>query len=224
MHAERFKVRHMGREKGGGLTRNHRGLFLDRDGVINADRGFVFRRDDFVFVDGIFDLLRVALERRLVPVVVSNQSGIARGYFTEDDLREITDWMCGELEARGVGLAGVYYCPYHPEARVERYRAAHPWRKPSPGMLLAAAEDLGIDLQDSVLVGDQWTDISAARAAGIPRTVLVARPSGPKPKGLAPTISVTALAEASRWLEATFPARVREFDLRMERRAAVRLC
>ena len=118
---------------------------------------------------GIFDLLRAAKALDLAPVVITNQSGIARGLYSEADYQALTAWMLDELAAKGTPLAAVYHCPWHPEATVAAYRGDHPWRKPNPGMIFAGADDLGLDLSRSILIGDRWLDIAAGQAAGIPR-------------------------------------------------------
>lgn len=150
-----------------------RGLFLDRDGVINADRGFVARREDFVWLDGIFVLVRTALAHGFAPVIVTNQSGIGRGLYTLEDYEGLTAWMLARFATEQAPIERVYQCPYHPEAELPHYRAVHPWRKPAPGMILAAAADLRLDLARSVLVGDRWSDVEAAAAAGVGTIVLV---------------------------------------------------
>ena len=129
-------------------------LFLDRDGVINIDRDYVFRVADFEWQPGIFDLARSAHRAEYPIVVVTNQSGIGRGYYTEHDFQTLTAYMRGRFADEGAPLAAVYHCPYHPQAEIARYRAAHPWRKPGPGMLLAAEADLGLDLPGSIMVGE----------------------------------------------------------------------
>lgn len=148
-------------------------LFLDRDGIINIERDYVHRAEDFTFVDGIFELCRAAAHQGFLAVVITNQSGIARGLYTEADFANLTDWMIGKFAAEGITIAKVYHCPYHPEALVERYRCDHADRKPSPGMILRARDDLRLDLSASVLIGDRLTDIEAGRRAGIPRLCLV---------------------------------------------------
>jgi D-glycero-D-manno-heptose 1,7-bisphosphate phosphatase len=143
-------------------------LFLDRDGVINVDRGYVHRVADFEFMPGIFALARFAVqERGWAIVVTSNQSGIGRGLYDEAAYRALTDWMCGRFRAEGAPIARVYHCPYHPEHGVGDYRRDHDWRKPRPGMLRQAAQDIGVDLECSVAIGDKLSDIEAAAAAGI---------------------------------------------------------
>lgn len=149
-------------------------LFLDRDGVVNEDSDFVHLRDDFVFSDGIFDLVRAALDLGFAPVIVTNQSGIARGLFTEEAFHDLNRWMLSVFEQRGAPVAKVYHCPYHPEAAVAAYRHAdHPWRKPAPGMLLAARDELALDLSRSAMIGDRWSDVAAGHAAGLPFLALV---------------------------------------------------
>ncbi|MHB2167994.1 D-glycero-alpha-D-manno-heptose-1,7-bisphosphate 7-phosphatase [Alsobacter sp. R-9] len=159
-------------EQQAAMTRS-RALFLDRDGVINRDDGYVHRREDFVFMEGVFDLTRRAVAAGYLVIVVTNQSGIARGYFREADFYDLTAWMLREFERRDAPLTAVYHCPFHPEGRVAAYRRDHPWRKPRPGMILQAAADFDLDLERSLLVGDQPTDLQAGRSAGIGRRYLV---------------------------------------------------
>jgi len=129
--------------------------FLDRDGTINVDRGYIDRLDRFEFVSGAIDALRLLQGAGYLLVVVTNQSGIGRGKFGEAELQEITAHMLAELSKNGVTLAAVYHCPHHPAAWC-------PCRKPKPGMIHAAASDLGIDLGASVMFGDSDSDEGAA--------------------------------------------------------------
>ncbi|WP_029008057.1 D-glycero-alpha-D-manno-heptose-1,7-bisphosphate 7-phosphatase [Azospirillum halopraeferens] len=154
-------------------------LLLDRDGVVNLDHGYVCSVERFTFVDGIFALARRAVDRGYRVVVVTNQSGIARGFYDEAEFRALTAWMAGAFEAQGVALAGVFHCPCHRDGTVARYSRDSFWRKPAPGMILEAQRRLGLDLGRSLFVGDQPTDMAAARAAGIPARVLLAPPGTP---------------------------------------------
>lgn len=150
-----------------------RAAFLDRDGVINVDRGYVFRREDFEFVPGALGACARLHRLGFALVVATNQSGIGRGLYTEDEYRQLTDWMRAQFDAAGAPLAGVYHCPHHPEASIAEYRRVCACRKPAPGMLLAAARDLALDLSRSILFGDKDSDMAAAAAAGVPRRVLL---------------------------------------------------
>lgn len=145
-----------------------RALFLDRDGVVNVDHGYVHTVERFDFVDGIFDLCRTAVAYGWVPVVVTNQAGIGRGYYSEAEFETLTRWMRARFEAEGAPIAAVYHCPYHPEHGVGRYRLDSFDRKPQPGMLLRAREELGLDLAASMMIGDTASDMLAARRAGVP--------------------------------------------------------
>lgn len=156
---------------------NKKALFLDRDGVVNLDKGYVHRVEDFLFTDGVFETCRAFREAGYLVVVVTNQSGIGRGYYTEDDFRRLSGWMREEFAKRGAALDGIYFCPHHPEEGVGKYRTHCQCRKPAPGMLLEAADDLDIDLESSVLVGDKDSDIEAGLRAGVGRNYLV-RPGG----------------------------------------------
>jgi D-glycero-D-manno-heptose 1,7-bisphosphate phosphatase len=144
-----------------------RGLILDRDGVVNEDSGYLHGIEECRFVDGIFELTAAFAARGFAIVIASNQSGIGRGLYTEADFERLMDWMKGEFARRGVTIAGVYHCPDHPTEGIGAYRRANPWRKPGPGMLLQAAEDLDLDLGRSWTVGDQMSDVEAGRAAGV---------------------------------------------------------
>jgi D-glycero-D-manno-heptose 1,7-bisphosphate phosphatase len=148
-------------------------LFLDRDGVINVDRDFVSRIDDFEWRGGIFEFVAAARAADFLPIVITNQSGIGRGFYSEDDFARLTDWMCAQFRSRDAAIERVYYCPFHPDAVHERYRADHPWRKPKPGMIFAARDEFSLDLDASALVGDRWTDIEAGVAAGVGTNVMI---------------------------------------------------
>ena len=149
-------------------------LFLDRDGVINVDYGYVHRVEQFEFVPGIFDLARFVVRELDWPIiVVTNQAGIGRGYFDEKAFDVLTSWMCGRFVAEGAPLTRIYHCPYHPEHGLGEYRIDHPWRKPRPGMILQAACDFNLDISGSVLIGDRPSDILCASAAGIGFSIIV---------------------------------------------------
>jgi D-glycero-D-manno-heptose 1,7-bisphosphate phosphatase len=148
-------------------------LFLDRDGVINVEQGYVHCRENFLFQKGIFALCRAAQIRRYLMVIVTNQAGIARGYYTEAEFLALTEWMVQRFAEQGIQIARVYFCPYHPLHGVGAYKYDSPDRKPMPGMLLRAKTDLSLDLTASVLVGDKLSDILAAEAAGIGTKILL---------------------------------------------------
>lgn len=143
-----------------------RALFLDRDGVINVDHGHVHRKEDFEFIDGIVDLVRRANAAGWVVVVVTNQAGIAKGYYGEADFHVLMEWMCQQFEQQGARIDAVYHCPHHPEFGALESRQCH-CRKPGPDMLLQAAAQWHLDLPHSVLIGDKPTDMAAASAAGV---------------------------------------------------------
>lgn len=166
-----------------------RSLLLDRDGVVNIDHGYVGRIDRFVFVDGIFRLTRHAVDRGFRIAVVTNQSGIARGYFTEAEFQELTAWMQDRFLEQGIALAGVFHCPYHRDALLPRYARNSFWRKPNPGMILEAARRLDLDLSRSVFLGDQPTDMAAAQAAGVGQRALLSEDGG-RAAGTAATLTI----------------------------------
>jgi D-glycero-D-manno-heptose 1,7-bisphosphate phosphatase len=151
----------------------HRAVFLDRDGVINVDHGYVHKVEDFRFVPGSDGAMRrlQAADWRLV--VVTNQSGMARGLYSRADYERFTAHLQERLAASGVSVDAVLHCPHLPEASVAAYRLQCDCRKPAPGMLLRAARDLRLDLAASVMVGDRLSDVMAGRAAGVGHNVLV---------------------------------------------------
>lgn len=146
-----------------------RALFLDRDGVINVDHHYVHRIEDFEFLPGIFELCASARDAGLHLVVVTNQAGIGRGLYGEAEFQALTQWMCERFRAQGTPIARVYHCPFHPTAGIGDYRRESFDRKPQPGMLLRARDELMLDLAASAFLGDQDTDMAAGRAAGVGR-------------------------------------------------------
>ncbi len=183
-------------------------LFLDRDGVINVDHGYVHRIDEFEFLPGIFDLVRFAVHELDWPViVVTNQAGIGRGLFDEKAFEALTLWMCERFARERAPLTRIYHCPFHPELGIGLYRRDHPWRKPNPGMVLEAQSDLNLDVGRSVLIGDKLSDIQCAEAAGIGFRILL----GPDSQGrtASQAVAVRDLPEALALLRARFPASAR---------------
>jgi len=150
---------------------NHRALFLDRDGVINVDHGYVHRPEQFEFVDGIFELCRRARDLGYLIVVVTNQAGIGRGYYTEQAFHELTVWMKQRFSDQGIEIAAVYFCSHHAEHGVGEYKRECERRKPNPGMLLDAAREHAIDLSRSVLIGDKESDVEAGLRAKLALTI-----------------------------------------------------
>jgi D-glycero-D-manno-heptose 1,7-bisphosphate phosphatase len=163
-----------------------RAALLDRDGVINVDRGYVYRWDEFAFVAGATGAMRSLAAAGYALVIVTNQSGIARGYYTEADYRALTDCMTDHLRDAGIELAGIYHCPHGPVASGAGSDCN--CRKPAPGLLLRARDELDLDLAHSFLVGDKMSDIEAARAAGVGRAYLVGHPRIGQPAAAADAI------------------------------------
>ncbi|MDU1572088.1 MAG: D-glycero-beta-D-manno-heptose 1,7-bisphosphate 7-phosphatase [Pantoea sp.] len=148
-------------------------VFLDRDGTLNVDHGYVHEIDNFQFIDGAIEALQELKKMGFALVLITNQSGIARGMFSEDQFMQLTEWMDWSLADRDVDLDGIYFCPHLPDAPVEAYRQACDCRKPHPGMLLSAQKHLDIDMAASYMVGDKTEDVLAGKAAGVGTNVLV---------------------------------------------------
>ena len=142
--------------------------FLDRDGVINEDFGYVGKIENFKFKEGIFELLKLLQDLGFALFVVTNQSGIARGCYTEEDFYNLTQWMIEEFKKRGIEIKDIRFCPHHPDITGECE-----CRKPKPGMILDLARKYGIDLKNSIMIGDSKRDIEAAINAGIKNRYLV---------------------------------------------------
>lgn len=155
------------------MATNVPAIFLDRDGTINIDHGYVSESDNFEFIDGVIEAMAELKKMGFALVLVTNQSGIARGMFTEDQFMHLTEWMDWSLADRDVDLDGIYFCPHHPEAVVEELRQNCDCRKPQPGMLLSAQQELHIDMAASYMVGDKIEDMMAGAAAGVGKKVLV---------------------------------------------------
>ena len=141
-------------------------IFLDRDGVINVDKGYVHKIEDFEFTKGAIKALKYFQSLGYILIIVTNQSGIARGYYTLKDFKKLTTWMKNRLKADGIEIKEVYFCPHSPDEKCL-------CRKPGPGMILKAAKDYDIDLKKSWMIGDKKSDIEAAKRAGIINTILI---------------------------------------------------
>ena len=142
-------------------------LFLDRDGVINVDVGYLSDPAQLKFIPGAIDAMKEAQTRGYDIIVVTNQSGVARGYYTEEDVQALHAEMSRRLEAEGVHILAYYYCPHHPEGTVEAYKKVCDCRKPNPGMLTKAIEEWHVDVDGSFLVGDKPSDVEAAESIGM---------------------------------------------------------
>ena len=141
-------------------------IFLDRDGVVNKEVRYLYNLSDFEFIDGIFDACLYFQKLGYEIVIVTNQSGIARGYYNENDYWKLTEWMLGQFNDNGINILDTFYCPHGPESLCE-------CRKPKPGMFIEAQDKYNISMKDSWMIGDSESDIKADNAAGISKTILV---------------------------------------------------
>lgn len=160
-------------------------IFLDRDGTLNVDDGYVSRCEQFQFIDGAIEACYQLQQMGYRLVLITNQSGIARGKFSQTQFDTLTDWMRQQLAFHQVELSAVYYCPHHPDLGQGDYRQTCHCRKPQPGMLLAAKQQLKLDMTRSYMVGDRLTDMQAAAAAGVGTRVLVCSGQPPTPHVIA---------------------------------------
>jgi D-glycero-D-manno-heptose 1,7-bisphosphate phosphatase len=141
-------------------------VFLDRDGVINKEVGYLHKVADFEFIEGVFDACQYFQSLGYQVIIVTNQSGIERGYYTEEDFHIVTDWMLKQFKHNGIEVLDVFYCPHNPESDCS-------CRKPKPGMFIQADDKHHIDMSNSWMIGDKEADIQAANSAGISNTILV---------------------------------------------------
>ncbi|MFN6564384.1 MAG: D-glycero-alpha-D-manno-heptose-1,7-bisphosphate 7-phosphatase [Nostoc sp. ChiSLP01] len=151
----------------------NKALFLDRDGVINRELNYIYKIKDFEFIEGIFEACAYFQARDYLIIVITNQAGIGRGYYSENDFHILNNWMLKQFENRRIKITKTYYSPFHPQYGVGKYKQDHWDRKPNPGMLFRAKNEFDIDLTKSILVGDKETDIEAGLTANIGFNILV---------------------------------------------------
>jgi len=175
--------------------------FLDRDGTINVDAGYVDRLERFVLYPFAFDAIRLLRRAGYLIVILTNQMGVAKGLYGEDFVEQTAEYLRSAARASGTAIDGHYYCPHAPDAEVEAYRTVCDCRKPKPGLALRAADDLHIDLARSVVIGDRWRDIAVANAIGA-RGILVKTGYGAT-EALKPQPGITADAVCDDLIGAT---------------------
>lgn len=158
----------------------NRALFLDRDGVINEDYGYVHKIENFHFREGIFDVCRAAQKARMKIIVVTNQAGIGRGYYKLVDFREVSDYMHTSFMSNDVRIDDLLYCPFHPEFGLGQYRKESFDRKPNPGMLVKACAKHNINPRFSIMIGDRESDKIASLSIGIPAFINAQLPDWPR--------------------------------------------
>ncbi|XFO69323.1 D-glycero-beta-D-manno-heptose-1,7-bisphosphate 7-phosphatase [Sporomusa silvacetica DSM 10669] len=142
-------------------------VFFDRDGVLNVNLGFVYLPEDFQWIDGAIKTIKYFNNAKYLVFVVTNQSGVARGYYTENDVQQLHKWMNAELAKQAAHIDAFYYCPHYPDAKLEQYREVCQCRKPMPGLIQQAIREWPVKPTKSFLIGDMDTDLKAAATAGI---------------------------------------------------------
>jgi len=150
-------------------------LFLDRDGVVNRNHGYVFEISNFEFHPEIFEICLVAKSASMPIVIVTNQSGIGRGYFSESEYQNLTQWMISEFRSQGIAINAVFHAPENPESK---HVSIPERRKPSPEMFFEAAKEFDLNLHNSVMIGDNESDMAAAQRAGVEHRILIGEPEG----------------------------------------------
>jgi D-glycero-D-manno-heptose 1,7-bisphosphate phosphatase len=179
-------------------------VFLDRDGTVIEERGYLGRLDLIELFPWSAEAIRLLSEAGYAIVIVTNQAGVARGLFDEAFVHSAHARLDEMLRERGAAVDGYYYCPHHPEGSLDRYRVACGCRKPAPGMVRQAAIELGLDMDRSFVVGDKWLDIGLARNAGatgvLVRTGYAGGDAAVPPAGCEPAVTVDTLLDAARWI------------------------
>ena len=170
-------------------------MFLDRDGVINVDHGYVHDPENFEFLDGIFEVACAAHASGYKLIVITNQSGIGRGYYSEQQFHQLTAWMCNEFLNAGAPIEKVYFSPFHPTAGLGAYKKDDVSRKPRPGMIHQAQREINVNLGSSILIGDKVSDIQAGIAAGVGLNILLGQKSPSELRDL-PYQAIATLHEA----------------------------
>jgi len=155
------------------MNNTNKALFLDRDGVVNVDHGYVYQPEKFEFIPGVFSACKAFVDAGFKLIIVTNQSGIGRGYYNEDDFQSLTEWMVSQFLKNNVTVTDVYYCPHHPKKAQPEYLKDCNCRKPAPGMLYQGIKEHNINPDLSIMVGDKLSDLQAAKAANIATRVLV---------------------------------------------------
>ena len=145
----------------------NKALFLDRDGTINVDRDYVYKTEDFILIEGVCDIIKRYMQEGYLVIVVTNQSGVGRGLFSEDDVKNLHNYADILLSTHGVKIDKWYYCPHHPVYGIGKYKKNCNCRKPQTGMIQKAIEDFNIDVKNSLLVGDKEDDIKCGEKMGI---------------------------------------------------------
>jgi len=151
---------------------SHKAVFLDRDGTLNVEKNYVYKTDDFEFIDGAVEAIRLLNENDFLVIVISNQAGIARGFYKPSDVQVLHDYIQSELRKQGAHVDAFFYCPHHPEGKVEEFRKICNCRKPATGMALEAEGKLKLDLKRSFIVGDSGIDMKLGENTGM-KSILV---------------------------------------------------
>lgn len=146
----------------------NKAVFLDRDGTINVEKNYLYRINDFEFLPGVIEALKLLIHQGYKLIIITNQSGIARGYYTETEYKALEYWLINELAKNGVEITASYYCPHHPEALVEKYKYECNCRKPNLGMYERAIRENDLDIKQCIAIGDKDRDVEISKKYNIP--------------------------------------------------------
>lgn len=151
----------------------NKAVFLDRDGTLNKEINYLYKPKDFIFISCVIEAIKIFHELNYIVIVITNQAGVARGYYTEEDVEKLHKYIDDLLEAKNTYIDAYYYCPHHPEGTINKYKINCKCRKPNIGMIERAVKDFDIDLSKSIIIGDKEIDVQTGKNAGIGKCVLV---------------------------------------------------
>lgn len=151
----------------------NKAVFLDRDGTINKEVNYLYRPEDFVFIPGAVEAIKTFRRLGYKVIVITNQAGVARGYYKEEDVKALHQFLDNLLADEGTRIDAYYYCPHHPDGIVEEYKGECSCRKPKTGMIIHATKDFDIDLSNSIIIGDKEIDVQTGKKSGIGKCILV---------------------------------------------------
>ena len=149
------------------MNNKRKAVFLDRDGTINIEKNYLYKIEDFEYIPGVIDALRQLCSMGYALIIISNQSGIARGYYTENDYEHLDSWVKEDLRQKGIDITASYYCPHHPEAIIPKYRIKCECRKPGTKLFWDAQKEYDIDMNVSFAVGDRMRDLAICKESGV---------------------------------------------------------
>ncbi|MAG50565.1 D-glycero-beta-D-manno-heptose-1,7-bisphosphate 7-phosphatase [archaeon] len=179
----------------------NKAIFFDRDGTINVDKGYVYKLEDLEFEKNAIEGLKELTKTEYKLIVITSQSGVGRGYYTEEDMHKFNHELIRRLNEKGIKIENIYFCPHHPEKGIGKYKVDCDCRKPEPGLIMGAKNEYNLTLQDSIMIGDKTSDIEVGKRSRC-KTILVKTGEGGKDKSynIKPDYVADDLLDAAKWI------------------------